>query len=69
VIVNDKIRVGATFSGGFSSFPPLSKSPGAGVTDSLGSSFYNNFSHIYTLTNSNASATSSGGYLIGHGYG
>jgi len=46
-----------------SSFPPFFKSPGAG------SSFYNNFSHIYTLTNSNVSTTSTGGYLIGHGYG
>jgi len=34
VIVNDKIRVGATKRGDFSSFSLFFKSPGAGVTDS-----------------------------------
>jgi hypothetical protein len=44
--------------GTFSSFPPFFKGSGAGVTDSL--RFYN-FGHIYTLTNSNTSTTSTGG--------
>jgi len=52
----------------FSSFSPFFKDLSAGVTDSAGLSFYN-FSHIYALTNSNASATSTRGYLIGRGYG
>ena len=34
MIVNDKIRVGATKRGDFSSFSLFFKSPGAGVTDS-----------------------------------
>ena len=42
----------------FSSFPPFFKGPGAGVTGSY------NFSPIYTLTNSNASATSTGKLTI-----
>jgi len=40
----------------FSSFPPFFKSPGAGMTDSPGSIT----SAIFILTNSNASATSTG---------
>jgi len=42
----------------FSSFPPFFKGLGAGVTGSY------NFSPIYTLTNSKASATSTGKLTI-----
>ena len=37
MMVNDKIRVGATKRGDFSSFPPFFKDAGAGVPDSPGS--------------------------------
>jgi len=60
-------KIMGAFPSPSSSFPPFFKGSGAGGAGHPPDLY--NLSLIYVLTNNKVSATNTGGYLIGHGYG